>query len=239
MKLLIVSDIHGNWAALQAVLNAEGDRDQILCLGDLVDYGPEPAACVSWAMEECAKSIFIQGNHDWGVAWKRDPRSSPPFRHLAACTQEFTIKALPSRMRYFLGTLKPIRSFETVGKRLVACHAAPSEPLFHYLRTAEKDLKHEVAIAGSPDFLLFGHTHWPLLKKIGNTTIVNPGGLGQPKDGDSSAPYAVLEDGRVELRRISYPIDLTEAAYANIQLAPTDVEKLIAVLRSGGTLSPD
>jgi putative phosphoesterase len=239
MKLLIVSDIHGNWAALQAVLSAEGDCDKILCLGDLIDYGPEPAACVSWAMEECGKSIFIQGNHDWGVAWKRDPRSSPPFRHLSACTQEFTIKALSRRMRHFLGTLKPIGSFEIMGKRLVACHAAPSDPLFHYLRTSEKDLKHEVAIAGAPDFLLFGHTHWPLLKTIGNTTIVNPGGLGQPKDGDSSAPYAVMQDGSIELRRISYPIDLTVAAYANFQLASTDVENLIAVLRSGGTLRPD
>jgi hypothetical protein len=87
-------------------------------------------------------------------------------------------------------------------------------------------------------FLLFGHTHWPLLKTIGNTTIVNPGGLGQPKDGDSSAPYAVMQDGSIELRRISYPIDLTVAAYANLQLASTDVENLIAVLRSGGTLRP-
>jgi putative phosphoesterase len=239
MKLLIVSDIHGNWAALQAVLSAEGDCDQILCLGDLVDYGPEPAACVSWAMEEYGKSIFIQGNHDWGVAWKRDPRSSPPFRHLSACTQEFTIKALSRQMRHFLGTLKPIGSFEIMRKHFVTCHAAPSEPLFHYLRTSEKDLKHEVTIAGAPDFLLFGHTHWPLLKTIGNTTIVNPGGLGQPKDGDTRAPYAVIQDGRVELRRVTYSIDLTVAAYANIQLASTDVEKLVAVLRSGGTLRPD
>jgi predicted phosphodiesterase len=190
-------------------------------------------------MNECGKSIFIQGNHDWGVAWKRDPRSSPPFRHLAACTQEFTIKALTRQMRGFLGTLKPIGSFEMIGKRFVACHATPSDPLFRYLRTAEKDLKHEVAIAGSPDFLLFGHTHWPLLKTIGSTTIVNPGGLGQPKDGDSRAPYAVIQNGKVELRRITYPVDLTEAAYANIQLASTDVEKLMSVLRSGGTLRPD
>jgi hypothetical protein len=50
MKLLILSDIHGNWPALQSIINAESDADQILCLGDLVDYGPEPAACVAWAM---------------------------------------------------------------------------------------------------------------------------------------------------------------------------------------------
>ena len=79
MKLLIVSDIHGNWAALQSVLDAEADFDKILCLGDLVDYGPEPAACVTWAMQQRDESIFLQGNHDWGVAFNKDPRSSPPF----------------------------------------------------------------------------------------------------------------------------------------------------------------
>jgi Calcineurin-like phosphoesterase superfamily domain len=66
-------DIHGNRAALSSVLDAEADADEILCLGDLVDYGPEPAACVGWAMQAHVKSIFIQGNHDWGVALKRDP----------------------------------------------------------------------------------------------------------------------------------------------------------------------
>jgi predicted phosphodiesterase len=63
MKLLIVSDIHGNWSALQSVLDAEADYDKILCLGDLVDYGPEPAACVAWAMKQNNNAIFIQGEY--------------------------------------------------------------------------------------------------------------------------------------------------------------------------------
>jgi putative phosphoesterase len=236
MKLLILSDIHGNWAALQSVLNAESDSDKILCLGDLVDYGPEPAACVAWAMQECGKSLFIQGNHDWGVAFKKDPRSSPPFRHLTACTQAFSLNALSEEMVHFLGALNPIDSFELFGKRCVACHAAPSDPLFRYLRTAEKDLEHEITVAGSADFLFFGHTHWPLLKRTGRTTIVNPGSVGQPKDGDTRAPYAVWKDGEVELRRVAYPIEATARAYARTPLAPSDVESLVTILRTGGTL---
>jgi putative phosphoesterase len=236
MKLLILSDIHGNWAALQSVLDSEADFDEILCLGDLIDYGPEPAACVAWAMQERGKSLFIQGNHDWGVALKMDPRSSPPFRHLTACTQAFSIEALSEEMLHFLRTLKPIDTFEMFDKRCVACHAAPSDPLFRYLRTAEKDLADEVRVAGSPDFLFCGHTHWPLLKRIGSTTIVNPGSVGQPKDGDTRAPYAVWEDGKIELRRVAYPIEATVQAYARTPLASSDVESLIAVLRTGGTL---
>ncbi|MBV8174502.1 MAG: metallophosphoesterase, partial [Verrucomicrobia bacterium] len=94
MKLLVVSDIHGNWSALQSVLDAEADYDKILCLGDLVDYGPEPVACVAWAMKQNNNAISIQGNHDWGVALRKDPRGSPPFRHLTACTQAFSLKVL-------------------------------------------------------------------------------------------------------------------------------------------------
>jgi putative phosphoesterase len=236
MKLLILSDIHSNWAALQSVLDAESDSDKILCLGDLVDYGPEPAACVAWAMRQGGESIFIQGNHDWGVACRMDPRSSPPFRHLTACTQAFTLKVLSEEMLHFLRALKPIDSFEMLGKRCVACHAAPSDPLFRYLRTTEKDLEHEITVAGSPDFLFFGHTHWPLLKWIGQTTIINPGSVGQAKDGDTRAPYAVWEDGKVELRRVTYPVEATVEAYARTQLSCSDVKSLIAVLRTGGNL---
>jgi predicted phosphodiesterase len=236
MKLLILSDIHGNFAALQSVLDAESDSDKILCIGDLVDYGPDPAACVAWAMEEWGKSFFIQGNHDWGVALKKDPRSSPPFRHLTTCTQAFCLQVLSEEMLRFLRTLKPIDSFQILGNRCVACHAAPSDPLFRYLGTTEKDLKDEITLAGSPDFLFLGHTHWPLLRRIGNTTLVNPGSVGQPKDGDTKASYAVWEDGKVRLGRVAYPIEATVEAYARTPLASSDVESLIAVLRTGGTL---
>jgi diadenosine tetraphosphatase ApaH/serine/threonine PP2A family protein phosphatase len=93
-------------------------------------------------------------------------------------------------------------------------------------------------VAGTPDYLFFGHTHWPLSKRIGRTTIVNPGSVGQPKDGDTRAPYAVWEDGKVELRRVAYPMEATVEAYARTALASSDVESLIAVLRTGGTLPP-
>jgi len=139
-------------------------------------------------------------------------------------------------MLMFLGTLKPIDSFEILGHRCLACHAAPSDPLFRYLRTTEKDLEFEIAAAGSPDFLFCGHTHWPLLKRVGKTTIVNPGSVGQPKDGDPRAAYGVWEDSEIELRRVAYPIDTTVRAYARTPLPSSGIESLITVLRTGGTL---
>lgn len=240
MKLLVLSDVHGNWSALQTVLNAESDADKIICLGDLVDYGPEPAACVNWAIQRRNEAIFVQGNHDWGVAWKQDPQSSIPYRHLSAVTQAFCLDVLSLEMLSFLGTLNPISTFEFAGQRFFACHATPREPLFRYLNTRGEELQAEVEIAGSPDFLFLGHTHLPFVRSIGTTTVANPGSVGQPKDGNPAAAYAVWQDGKVDLRRIVYPIEDSVRAYARTPLTSSDVERLITVLRTGGNLpSPE
>jgi predicted phosphodiesterase len=238
MKLLVISDIHGNWAALRAVLDAESDADRILCLGDLVGYGPEPITCVSWALQQQSGAIFVQGNHDWGVAWTKDPRSTAPYRHLAAATQAFCLSVLSTEMRDFLRALHPVSSFELGGHCCVAIHAAPSEPLFRYLTTTDEELRQEIEIAGSPHFLFLGHTHRPFARSMGTTTVVNPGSVGQPKDGDPSAAYAVWEDGKAKLRRAPYPIEDTVRAYARTSLDRSDIERLVAVLRTGGNLPP-
>ena len=76
MKLLILSDIHANWPALQAVLAAEPDADSILCLGDLVNYGPQPAECVRWAMGLNSTAKIIQGDHDYSVGHDQELQCS-------------------------------------------------------------------------------------------------------------------------------------------------------------------
>lgn len=79
MKLLILSDIHGNWPARQAVLHAEPDADEILCLGDLVNYGPHPVECVRWDMQRPGLDWTIQGNHDRAVGRDEEPHCSGPY----------------------------------------------------------------------------------------------------------------------------------------------------------------
>jgi putative phosphoesterase len=237
MKLLIISDIHSNWAALKAVLKVEANADRILCLGDLVDYGPEPIACVGWAlMQQSKATIFVQGNHDWGVGERKDPRASPLYRELAVATQAFCLTVLPDKMQAFLRTLPHVVSFHLGSSRCFACHATPSGPLFHYMRGSDKELQNELEIADWPDFLFVGHTHWPLIRRIEKSTIVNPGSVGQPKDGDSAAAYAIWEDGRVELRRVAYPIEATVGSYASTPLKAQDVHALVTVLQTGGEL---
>src|SRR5271157_3985598 len=109
MTILIISDIHGNWPALQAVLAAEPGVDQILCLGDLVNYGPQPAECVAWAMKTLTPDWLIQGNHDRAVGLNEDPHCSPSYQVLAAATQEVSKQALTPKMKRFLAGLQPLQ----------------------------------------------------------------------------------------------------------------------------------
>src|SRR4029434_6436807 len=103
MKVLIVSDIHANWVALQAVLTAEPDHENVLCLGDLVDYGPQPVECIAWAIATLqAGAWFLQENHDWSVAHDADARCSKPYERLAEVTRAFTRSLLGESALTFL-----------------------------------------------------------------------------------------------------------------------------------------
>lgn len=238
MKLLIISDIHANWPALHAVLEAESDADEILCLGDLVDYGPEPLRCLNWALEHVPFTRLIQGNHDWAVGWNEDPRCSAAFRHLAAVTQKHCLRVLTEGRRSFLCELWPQRTLALDGRSCVACHAVPSDPRFEYL-TFDADVarwSEQIAQVHSPSFLFVGHTHLPGKRQIGNTLVVNSGSVGQPKDGDARAAYAIWEDGEIALRRVAYDVEETIRAYAATPFSQDVIAALAHVLRTGGAL---
>jgi predicted phosphodiesterase len=238
MKILIVSDIHGNLAALQAVLEAEPDPDLTVCLGDLVDYGPQPAECIALIREKA--QIIVQGNHDYAVGKHEDPHCSPAYAHLAQVTRDFSMAALDHDTAHLLAALPLHEEFHRMGERFSAFHAAPSSPLFQYLPpdAPPQTWETEVGLALDPDILLLGHTHLPLLKKIGVTTVLNPGSVGQPKDGDPRAAYAVWEDGKITLRRADYDVRRTADAFKDTALEPTDVARLVAILLSGGSDGP-
>jgi putative phosphoesterase len=241
MKLLIISDIHGNWPALQAVLQAEPDADQILCLGDLVNYGPQPAECVGWAMDNLTAEWLIQGNHDRAFGWDEEPHCSGPYQVLAAAVQNASAQLLSLEMKQFLAGLQPLQRFRLGEAVFVACHAVPSDPLYHYLaETAPVTLwESELNTAGYPDFLLLGHTHVPVKTQFRKTLMVNPGSVGQPKHGDPKAAYAVWTDGDVVLKRARYDVEQTIAAYGKLGLDQHTVDVLSGVLRTGGHLPMD
>jgi diadenosine tetraphosphatase ApaH/serine/threonine PP2A family protein phosphatase/NTP pyrophosphatase (non-canonical NTP hydrolase) len=123
----------------------------------------------------------------------------------------------------------------------IACHAVPSEPLYEYFpQNSPVTLwESELNAVNYPDFLFVGHTHLPTKTQFRRTLIVNPGSVGQPKDGDPRAAYAVWEDGEVSLRRAEYDVEQTIRAYRGTRLEPHIVDVLAEVLRTGGHLPLD
>lgn len=240
MKVLIVSDIHGNLAALRAVLRAEPNIDATICLGDLVNFGPHPCECVAWATELSSSGVLVQGNHDLAVGINADPHCSFFYAKLAAATQIFTEKLLTPESKAFLAELKPSVSFHLGDANCFACHATPKDRLYGFLPpdTVPALWEQEVELIHNPDFLFCGHTHLPMKERIGRTLIVNPGSIGLPSDGDSRAAYAIWEDGQVTLRRVTYDIEKTIRAFAGLGLEPEIEEHLFKIIRTGGHSSP-
>jgi putative phosphoesterase len=234
MKLLILSDIHGNWPALQAVLAQEKRVDGIICLGDIVNYGPHPVQCVECIRDQALPGWVVQGNHDRALGRDEDPRCSAPYRPLAAAMQAYTASQLTSGHKAYLAQLPVTVEHTLDDASFTLCHAAPSDPLYAYVPVEDiRRWEDEIVYAHHPDFLMVGHTHLPFVRQIGDTTIVNPGSVGQAKDGDASAAYAVWDNGIVDLWRARYDVrsvvqDLTKCAPADI------AEQLGRVLLTGG-----
>jgi putative phosphoesterase len=228
VRVLVVSDIHGNWAALEAV--AAVPHDAVVCLGDVVGYGPQPGACLRWLRAKGAH--MVQGNHDRALADGVPPRCHPDFEWLAAATVEIAKRQLSAEETAFLRELPRMRGLVLDGKRVVLLHATPSDPLYSYLGP-DAD-KWRRAVSGiDADFLLVGHTHLPFHFRMGGLEVVNPGSVGQPKHGDPRAAYAIIEDGRPRLERASYPVDRTVEALVATGVDPAACGALARLLRTG------
>jgi predicted phosphodiesterase len=236
MRVLVVSDIHGNIEALRAVVKAEPDVDHVLCLGDIVDYGPAPDETVAWVRANALATV--RGNHDNAVAFGEDCRSAPLFRRLSVETRKKTVPLLAPENLAFLRSLPTCRSVHVDRTHLELLHAAPGDPMFQYLPASQVDEWRRAAAAIDADLILVGHTHLPVVLELGGKRMVNPGSVGLPRDGDPRACYAVIDGGEPVLKRVAYDVERTIAALRAWGL-PADVTRsLEGIYRGGEPLSP-
>jgi predicted phosphodiesterase len=204
MRVAIISDIHANRHALEAVLGdiAGSSVDEIWCLGDLVGYGAEPDACVELARDQAA--ICLAGNHDLAVAGEA-PLSD--FSGAAGAAVRWTRKAMTRENIAFIGTLTPSGEREDVG----LFHGSPREPVWEYVLSAS--LADLCLDAQEHRVCLVGHSHVALsfdrasgepasgdLRPAGSGVaigdgewLLNPGSVGQPRDGDPRAAWMLLD----------------------------------------------
>ena len=228
MRTLVVSDIHGNWPALEAVL-AE-PHDAVLCLGDLVGYGPDPQACVDWA--RLTKAVCVMGNHDRAIAEGVDPGCRAQFRWLADAVAPVARAQLSAENLTYLRDLPRFCTLDFIGAGWVCVHATPRDPLNRYIAPTAEAWVGEL-YGTSATVVLVGHTHIQFDLNAGGTRVINPGSVGQPKDGDPRAAFALVEDGRVSLKRTPYPIERTVRALRHAGLPARAVMTLATVLRTG------
>jgi predicted phosphodiesterase len=225
MRYLIISDVHSNLAAFEAVLADAGSFDKIWCLGDMVGYGPDPNECVERLRD--LPHICVAGNHDWATLGKLDIEDFNPDAQKACL---WTRKQLsPSNLEY----LEALPESFIEGSFTVV-HGSPRHPIWEYIlypSTARANFEHF-----DTRFCFVGHTHVPIIYRhhpknpnqacdvlipsfddtlvLGEERlIINPGSVGQPRDGDPRASYAILDPDELtlEYRRIPYPIGITQA----------------------------
>src|SRR6266567_5086306 len=209
MRYLILTDIHSNIDALEAI---DESYDHLIVLGDLVDYGAAPEETVRWIRDR--NPIAVSGNHDYAMATGADCRSSPISYALSVATREYFRPLLTEEALHYLADLVERRLFHTEGPDFHLVHATPRDPLYEYLAGDADESTWRAAVgdlAEREEWLFLGHTHRPFKRKIGKSMIVNPGSLGMPVDGDPRACYAVWEDGEVSLKRIKYDVARGEA----------------------------
>lgn len=227
MRVLVVADIHSNWLALNAI---EEEFDLCLCVGDVVDYGPDPLPCIDWVRKNCRYAV--RGNHDHGVAQGIVATGDTGFRHLTAVTRPLVSNVISADDRAYLGRLPLTQYVRIDGKAILLVHGTPRDPLDEYL--FENPLVWQRRLQHIPaDIVCVGHTHHQFILDAGSAKVLNPGSVGQPRDGDSRAAYAMIEDGEIRLERIEYPVEETIARM--MELPIDDMAKTFAarVLRTG------
>ena len=233
MRILLLSDIHANPWALRAVRADAHAAEHTLCAGDSVNYGPDPARVIHWLRNH--QAVTVRGNHDNAVAFATDPKASPAKEPLAMAMRDWTRDQLePADMAWLLARERKLL-WEEGGVRFLIVHATPVDPLYDYRLTpdASDSLVAELTRGVKADVLLVGHTHLPLLRKARNLTIVNPGSVGQPLDGDPRAAYAIWEDGEVTLHRVDYDRQAAADALAKLPLNQEIIGKLQTTLWQG------
>jgi putative phosphoesterase len=231
MRILLLADIHGNWPALRALSET---CDVCLCLGDLVDYALEPAPCLDWVRRHAHHTV--RGNHDHGAAQNVVVQGRNGFRYLTAVTRPLTRERLSDDDLRYLARLPVTQMLTLDDTRFLLVHATPRDPLDEYA-PPEPDFWRRRLQDVEANVVCVGHTHQPYVLEVGDKLVINPGSVGQPRDGDPRGCYAVIEDYQVELRRLDYPVEETVRVIQESGLPEDARETLAAVFRTGNVPS--
>jgi putative phosphoesterase len=228
MRILLIADIHANWPALQAV--AAEPHDVCICLGDLVDYGLDPVPCIAWVRDHAQH--VVRGNHDHGAAQNVVINGRTGFKYLTGITRPLTRERVSDDDLRYLSRMPVTRQVTLDNTRYLLVHATPRDPLDEYAPPDAEFWERRLENVEA-DVVCAGHTHQPYVLEVGGKLVINPGSVGQPRDGDPRASCAVIENYKVDLKRVDYAIEDTVATIQSSPLPDSAKDMLIDVFRTG------
>jgi predicted phosphodiesterase len=175
----------------------------------------------------------VRGNHDHAVAQKVPARGGTGFRHLAATTRPFQWAVLKPTHLKFLARMPVTQTLHLDGRTFFLVHATPRDPMDEYLMDDHEQWGERLQRIAA-DIVCVGHSHMQFHLRLDGRQVINPGSVGQPRDGDPRSAYAVIDRGHVELRRVPYDIDATLQQMRDVGVSGEALELTEAVLRTGG-----
>jgi len=236
MRILIISDIHANFTALETVLDDAGKVDAVWCLGDVVGYGPDPNECIA-RLQQIPNLVCLQGNHDAAVVGDLPLDGFNYEARLSVGWQQETVTAAS---RKFLVSLEP----KTVVNDVTLAHASPRQPIFEYLLDTYSASENFGFF--NTEFCFVGHTHVPSIfvhdhdgvnlvvpepntqVELRGRCIANPGSVGQPRDRDPRSAYVIFDDqaGTWDFRRVEYDVASVQERMQAAQLPERHILRL-------------
>ncbi|MVT13758.1 MAG: YfcE family phosphodiesterase [Euryarchaeota archaeon] len=200
-EVIIISDVHSNLFALEAVLSRIREGTTILHAGDVVGYYTFPNEVIS--LFKKWNIISIRGNHDRALI----NGNVFNFNEYAAASLNWTSRKISKDSLFYILKMKDTLRLNLMGKRVAVYHGAPWDNDYYLMEYEAR----EGIIPEGIDVLLLGHTHIPFIKKFGNRIILNPGSVGQPRDGDPRASFVRIRDNwDIVIERVEYDIDKVE-----------------------------
>ena len=214
MRIALISDIHANLAALEAVVadTRAVHASTYICAGDVIGFGPHPKECVDMVRGIC--QVIVSGNHERAIGWNEDPHCVPQLAGLARSAEAHAHKALFGPDIQWLAGLGHEAGLYLSGKELFIVHGSPWDPLYTGIRPEEDPERVRKGFMHIDcDYAILGHTHRQMMLTgvVDNVTLINPGSVGLPLDGDPRASWTLLDldNGRVTPRKVEYDPDST------------------------------